>query len=145
MGVKVVNKKFSRSTGSALSRQWEAACDEASDLDKYNPDWDGAGADAVPLIVIRRTLDLFRRFELLAFPAPDSVYPAADGTVFVEWHHPNGVSQLLNIRLNGISVVMMGPDGKIIPPPPTDGSLDLSSCDVALQSDGDAFEFVLAA
>lgn len=140
-----MSKISPRNTPPMFSRQWEAARDEARDLDKYAPNWDGADADPVPLKLIQDTLRFFSHLEDRAFPAPDSVYPAADGTVFVEWHHPGGFVQTANIRLGRVSVVMMGPDGNIIPPPsdvPADTNGPRGG---AAPADGDAFEFALAA
>lgn len=140
-----MNKISPRHTPPMFSRQWEAARDEARDLDKYAPNWDGADADPVPLELIQDTLGFFRCLEERAFPAPDLVYPAADGTVFVEWHHSGGYVQTANIRPGRISLVMMGPDGNIIPMPPDVPADAATPSGMTASADGDAFEFALAA
>lgn len=127
-----------------FSRQWEAARDEARDLDKYAPNWDGEGADPVALELIQETLRLFRLLEGRAFPAPDMVYPAADGTVFVEWHHPGGGVDTANITPDRIHVVAVGADGKILALPSDTAQATNPQCDTA-PVDGDAFEFTIAA
>ncbi len=145
MGAQVMNQISPRHTPPMFSRQWEAARDEARDLDKYAPNWDGADADPVPLALIQDTLGLFRHLETLAFPAPDLIYPAADGSVYVEWHHAGGFVQMVNIRPGRTSAILMRPDGTIDTPPseaPSDAALALGGSPCA---DGDAFEFALAA
>jgi hypothetical protein len=128
-----------------FSRQWEAARDEARDLDKYRPNWDGADADPVPLELIHESIEIFRSLEAKGFPAPDNIYPAADGSVCFEWHHEGGFAHLVNLRRSGrMSVVTMMPDGTIRPPSelPSDQPEPKDGPTVA---DGDAFEFSLAA
>lgn len=134
-----------RTTPPMFSRRWEAARDEARDLDKYGPNWDGADADPVPLELIQDALEFFRNLEARGFQAPDNIYPAADGSICFEWHHEGGFVHLANIRGSGrMSLVTMMPDGTIRPQPdpasdqpePRDGP----TC-----ADGDAFEFSLAA
>lgn len=136
-----------RQTPILFFREWESAYDETRDLDKYMPNWDGANADPVPLKLIQATLLFFRHLEERLFPAPDSVYPVADGTVVAEWHHPGGSVQIANIMSGRISVVMMAPDGEIILPPSDTqvpaGTAD-PQCGESL-ADGDAFEFTLSA
>jgi len=106
---------FCRRTPPMFSHCWEDARDEARDLDKFAPNWDGADADSVPLNLIRETLTFFQRLEDATFPPPDSVYPAADGTVFVEWHHSDGTVRMANVQPGRIATVTMGPDGSILP------------------------------
>jgi hypothetical protein len=128
-----------------FSRQWEAARDEARDLDKYPPDWDGAGADPVPLPLIREVLRLFRDLENQRFTAPDLVYPLADGSVMAEWHHPGGVVQAVNVRGPGrVHVVTVGADGGRLDGPAGEGPDPAVPHDPP-PADGDAFEFSLAA
>ncbi len=134
-------------TTTLFFREWESAYDETRDLDKYMSNWDGADADPVPLKLIQYTLLFFRHLEERNVPAPDSVYPVADGTVIAEWHHPGGCVQIANIMSGRISVVMMDPNGKIVPQPSEAqvpaGTID-PQCGDSL-ADGDAFEFTLAA
>ena len=128
-----------------FSRQWESARDEARDLDKYAPNWDGADADPVALGLVQVALKLFRRLETDGFPAPDLVYPAADGSVYVEWHHAGGFVQMVNLRPGRISLVMMRPHGTIDPQSSeTPADVSLEEGDAAC-ADGDSFEFALAA
>lgn len=87
--------------------QWESARDEARDLDKYGSNWDGEGADAVSLDLINTTLRWFRGLEDRGHPAPVSIYPLADGTPMIEWHHPGGSTESANIRVgNRVEIVL---------------------------------------
>jgi len=124
---------------------WEAARAEVRDLDRCEANWDGEGADPVPLKLIQATLRYLEECEQLRFLAPDTVYAAADGTVFVEWHYPDGFVQVVNLCLNRILVITMDPDGKIIPVPTDNISDVITSNEMIVDIDRDRFEFTLAA
>lgn len=129
-----------------FSRQWEAARDEVRDLDKYEPNWDGADADPVPLDLIQTALKFFDALEQQLIVAPDMVYPSADGSVFAEWHYASGHVQSVNIRHNRISIVVMDPDGRIVSIPSGSSDRDAACIsDVNSTGENDAFEFALAA
>ena len=93
-----MNASTNRELPSPTTPQWEAALDEARDLDKYQPDWDGEGADAVPSVMILQTRQWLRALQSRGDSAPACVYPLADGTVMVEWHYGSGAGDSANIR-----------------------------------------------
>lgn len=96
-----MNVVLDRESPPPFSPQWEEVLDEVRDLDKYQPDWDDEGADAVPLALIRMTCSWLRTLQAQGTPAPASVYPLADGTVMVEWHYEHGAADSANIRSGG--------------------------------------------
>ena len=114
-----------RETRSLLAAQWETANDEARDLDKFQANWDGEGADSVSLSLIATTLRLLGALEAQGFPAPACVYPLADGTVMAEWHHVHGAVESANIRSGGrIEIVRREPGAK-----PTFRAMSLADLD----------------
>jgi len=97
----------------AYRPQWEAMFDEVRDLDKYQSNWDGEGANSVPLDLIHDTVLLLSSQEAEDYPAPACVYPLADGTVMVEWHYQDGAVDAANIRSGGrVEIVRRGPGAK---------------------------------
>lgn len=101
-------------TPTLFAKSWEFARDDVRDLEKYLPNWDKDGADPVPLLLIEKTLSLFRTLETSAFPAPDAVYPSAGGTVFLEWHYASGAVQSINVLSDRIYLVFMSAEGAIL-------------------------------
>ncbi len=96
-----MNLTMNREPLSVSIRQWEVAFDDARDLDTYLANWDGEGADPVPLALIETTLRLLEIWKSQDHPAPADIYPLADGTVMVEFHYVSGVVDSANIRTGG--------------------------------------------
>ena len=108
-----MNATTSLELSSPTTPQWEAAFDEARDLDKYQPNWDGEGADAVPSVLILQTRQWLRALQSLGSSAPACVYPLADGTVMAEWHYGSGAGDSANIRGGGrVEIVSREPGAK---------------------------------
>ena len=78
--------------------QWQNAKAELLALDQYQPNWDGEGADPVPVELIQATEELYERLRELGHPAPSTVYPTAGGTVMFEIHLDNDEVLSFNVR-----------------------------------------------
>lgn len=84
-------------TDSAAS-QCETLRREVANLATYETNWNGEGALPARPGVVEATLRYLQSIEKYNSPPADA-YLAADGTVVLEWHYPDGRVTIANIRV----------------------------------------------
>lgn len=78
----------------AERRTWEELLRDVDALRSLSPDWDGQGAEAPAEGVIDGASSLARGLEADAALPADRVIAGVNGTVFFEWHGPNGYVEI---------------------------------------------------
>ncbi len=80
--------------GSPAGRTWEQLIGDVIALRTLPADWDGQGAEAPPPAVVDGAVSLARGFQTDGAVAADRAIAGANGTVFFEWHGPNGYVEI---------------------------------------------------
>jgi hypothetical protein len=92
---------------SSSARDWRAARLEAFGLGDFKENWDGEGALPVSKALILSAINFFKTLERDGCPAPDSVYPLANGSVMAEWHYSDQTVVSAEIRSSGRAEVLV--------------------------------------
>ena len=85
-------------TAESSTSQWEPLRHEVAEFASYGTNWNGEGALPARPGVVEATLRYLQSIEKYNSPPADA-YLAADGTVVLEWHYPDGRVTIANIRV----------------------------------------------
>jgi hypothetical protein len=80
--------------GVAARRTWDELLRDVDAFRTLSNDWDGQGAEAPETGVIDGAASLARGLEADAATPADRVIAGENGTVFFEWHGPNGYVEI---------------------------------------------------
>ena len=86
---------------------WAAAKERILDLLRLEPDWNGDGAPAICPSMIRSALHLADTLELEQCSAPHIIYSLPDGNISLEWQHPDGIIERIEIEGIGHGELMV--------------------------------------
>jgi len=70
---------------------WEKARLQVQMISRLPADWDGDGAARIPISLASSALRLLGELRAQGYPAPNDVYPLAEGTIVLEWQLANDV------------------------------------------------------
>jgi hypothetical protein len=143
VGGDIVNQTFTSNASVLNADEWALAYQAAKELDQYTRNWDGEGASPVPREYIQATLAFFERLEGQGYTPPDYLYPAADGTLMMEWHHTSGTRDLISIDSRGFHLIAMDSAGNILTLPA--GKSSIGFVGLKERADEDSPEYSLAA
>ena len=92
---------------SSLEMGWEEAKENIQALVLLENDWDGEDASKICPLLIRSALYLAESERSKGRPAPHAVYPLPDGNIMLEWQHPDGIIERIEVEGFGRGELMV--------------------------------------
>ena len=78
----------------SLERSWQERIDDLLDIRTLEANWDGQGAEAPPCALVDTAIRFALSFRDQGLAPADFAIAGGNGTIFFEWHNPQGYLEL---------------------------------------------------